>query len=132
VNTSPTWFQEGNQAQAQFGWSVSTAGDIDGSGYADLLVGAWQFTNDQTMEGRAFLYLGNSSGLAFFAISTIESDNANAYMGWSVAPRRRQRRRLRGRAGDRPFYSVSVSVGGGQARVYLGSEFGLAPARRGP
>ncbi len=127
VSASPSWFQEGNQAQAQFGWSVSTAGDIDGTGYADLLVGAWQFTNDQTMEGRAFLYLGNSAGLAFFAITTLESDNANAYMGWSVAP-----------AGDvngdgygdvlvtAPFYSTSVTTGGGRAYVYLGSEFGLA------
>ena len=34
------WRGEGNQAGANFGWSVAPAGDVNGDGYADVVVGA--------------------------------------------------------------------------------------------
>ncbi len=60
----PAWTAEGDQADAQFGCSVATAGDVNGDGYADVIVGATDFDNGQTDEGRAFVYHGSAAGLA--------------------------------------------------------------------
>ena len=49
---------------AQFGDSVATAGDVNGDGYADVIVGAPCYDNGQTDEGRAYVYLGSASGPA--------------------------------------------------------------------
>ena len=47
-----------------FSWSVATAGDVNGDGFSDVVVGACLYDNGQTNEGRAFVYLGSASGLA--------------------------------------------------------------------
>lgn len=60
----PTWSAEGNQEDAQFGQSVAPAGDVNGDGFADVLVGAPYYDNRQTNGGRAFLYLGSAAGLS--------------------------------------------------------------------
>ena len=33
-----TWTAEINQASAKFGWSVATAGDVNGDGYSEVIV----------------------------------------------------------------------------------------------
>jgi len=80
-----SWTAEGNQADAHFGSSAGTAGDVNGDGYADVMVGASSLTNGQAREGRAFAYLGSASGLSAAAEWTAESDQAEAYFGASVA-----------------------------------------------
>ena len=85
LGTTPAWTVESDQARAAFGGSLSGAGDVNGDGIDDLLVGAYSFDNGQSDEGRAFLYLGGSGGLATSAIWTAESDQASAYFGFSVA-----------------------------------------------
>lgn len=59
LSTTPNWTAESNQANARFGFSVSTAGDVNGDGFSDVIVGAHLFDNGQTDEGRAFVYYGN-------------------------------------------------------------------------
>ena len=44
-----------------FGSAVATAGDVNGDGYADVIVGA-PYDNGQTDEGRAFVYHGSADG----------------------------------------------------------------------
>lgn len=49
------WKAEGNREQAKFGTSVGTAGDVNGDGYDDVIIGAYLYDNGQSDEGRAFV-----------------------------------------------------------------------------
>ncbi|MEW6221032.1 MAG: FG-GAP-like repeat-containing protein, partial [Thermodesulfobacteriota bacterium] len=82
---SPAWTAESNQADENFGWSVATAGDVNGDGYNDVIVGAPRFDSNETDEGRAYLYLGGPTGLTTSPAWTAESNQADANFGWSVA-----------------------------------------------
>jgi hypothetical protein len=55
------WWHSPDGPQAAFGQSVSSAGDVNGDGYADVIVGAWQVL-DQS--GRAYVFPGSSAGAA--------------------------------------------------------------------
>jgi hypothetical protein len=85
LSTAPAWTAEGNQLSAWFGFSVGSAGDVNGDGYSDVVVGAVNLTNGETNEGRALLYLGSASGLSLAPSWTNEANQANAAFGWSVA-----------------------------------------------
>jgi hypothetical protein len=64
---SPTadWIMEGNQRFAAFGSTLSGAGDVNGDGYDDVLIGAWGYDGPLVfgVEGAAYLYLGSANGL---------------------------------------------------------------------
>ena len=85
LDTFAAWTGQGDQASAVYGRSVSTAGDVNGDGYSDVVVGASYYDNGQTDEGRAFLYLGSASGLSTASSWTAEADQDQAYYGHSVA-----------------------------------------------
>jgi hypothetical protein len=57
LSALPAWTVEGNNVGALLGYSARTAGDANGDGYADVLVG-------QPGSFTAFLYLGSATGLA--------------------------------------------------------------------
>ncbi len=112
LSPTPAWSGEGNQAGAKLGLSVGTAGDVNGDGYADLIVGAPYYDNGQADEGRAFVYLGSGTGLAASPVWTAERDEANTGFGWSVST-----------AGD--------VNGDGYADVIVGSPGALVSGRNG-
>ena len=85
LNATAAWVAEGNQATAYFGYSVSGAGDVNGDGYADVIVGAFAYDNDQINEGRAYVYQGSAAGLSATAAWTAESDQIGAFYGYSVS-----------------------------------------------
>jgi hypothetical protein len=84
-NTSANWTTESNQASSEYGVCVASAGDVNGDGYSDVIVGANHYDNGQTDEGRAYVYHGTSTGLHTTADWTAESNQADAYFGVSVA-----------------------------------------------
>ncbi|MFO0690053.1 MAG: FG-GAP-like repeat-containing protein [Myxococcota bacterium] len=80
---------EGDQTGAGFGKSVASAGDVNGDGYADVIVGAPGYDNGQLDEGAAFVFLGSATGIANGSPATaharLESNQVRASMGGSVA-----------------------------------------------
>src|SRR5262249_53872017 len=85
LTAAPAWSAEGNQAGARFGASVSGAGDVNGDGYGDVIVGAPGFDDGQTDEGAAFVYAGSGAGLSSNPIWLMEGDQDGAAFGASVA-----------------------------------------------
>ncbi|MBN1517268.1 FG-GAP repeat protein, partial [Candidatus Sumerlaeota bacterium] len=126
LSTSVAWYAESNQESAFFGTFASTAGDVNGDGYSDIIVSATRYDNGQTDEGRAYVYHGSASGLSASAAWTAESNQANAWYGHGVTT-----------AGDvngdgysdvivgAPFYDHGQS-NEGRAFVYYGSASGLS------
>ena len=80
----PIGTTESDQANAQFGWSVGTAGDVNRDGYSDVIVGAPNWDNDENNEGGAWVYLGSGSGLSESYLWHQESNQAEANYGASV------------------------------------------------
>lgn len=85
IPSSPNWTITGPQYGDEYGYSVASAGDINGDGYGDIVVGAMSYDHPQTDEGAAFLYLGSRNGLNVTSAWTVEGDQPGAEMGWSVA-----------------------------------------------
>ena len=120
------WTAEPNQTNAKFGTSVSGAGDINGDGYSDIIVGAPFYDNVEANEGRVFVYYGSATGLLADANWTAESNQMDANFGTSVSC-----------AGDvnddgysdvivgAPYYTNGESAEG-WAYVYYGSATGLS------
>lgn len=74
-----------NQANAEMGSSVALAGDLNGDGYSDVIVGARAYDNGETDEGVAFVYEGSATGISTLPVVTLEVDQAGASFGFAVA-----------------------------------------------
>ena len=127
LSAIPDWTAEGDQDAAQFGSSVNTAGDVNGDGYDDVIIGAPGYSNDQVQEGRAYIYLGSEVGLSIVPAWTAESNHDDAYFGFSVSTAGE----VNGDGYDdviigAPFYTDNDHVQEGRAFVYLGSAVGLS------
>ena len=85
ILTTPTWVAESGQVGAQFGVSSDFAGDVNGDGYDDVIIGANFYTNEQDREGRVYVYFGSPTGLSLNPDWTAEIDQARSEFGISVA-----------------------------------------------
>ena len=86
---APASMIQSNQAGAWLG-SVASAGDVNGDGYDDVIVGAQRYADGEINEGAAFVFLGSRRGIVASgdptnADATLESNQVNAYFGGSVA-----------------------------------------------
>jgi hypothetical protein len=123
---------EGVTARDEFGYSVASAGDVNGDGYADLVVGApGADPGGRMYAGTASVFLGSASGVAARPARVLEGADERDWFGFSVAS-----------AGDvnGDGYAdlivgapgpVPYDVRAGTASVFLGSASGVAatPAR---
>lgn len=80
---TPDVILEGVHNADTFGTSVAQAGDVNGDGYDDIIVGSVTYDNTETDEGRLYLYYGSASGLVTTPVWTYESDQANAWLAVS-------------------------------------------------
>jgi hypothetical protein len=118
LSTSADWTATGD-AGDWFGYSVGTAGDVNGDSKADLVVGAY---GRSSFRGKAYVYHGSGSGLSLSSDWTATGEGMNNYFGRSV-----------GTAGDvnsDGYADLVVGADGhsdkGKAYVYLGSGSGLS------
>ena len=118
---NPSWMAESNLAGARFGTSVSSAGDVNGDGYSDIIVGAPNYTNGNTDEGAVFVWYGGPDGLGPSGNPTnadwqYEGNMNNLMLGGSVSS-----------AGDpkKTGYSGVISGATQRAYVWYGSSTGL-------
>jgi hypothetical protein len=84
LSNSPDWIADGDQDGALFGEPVATAGDVNGDGFDDIVVGAWRYDHDEGTEGRAYVYLGSATGLSSSPDWIVEGNQAIALLGISA------------------------------------------------
>jgi len=85
LSPTPNWVGEASVERAWYGRAVGAAGDIDGDGYDDVIVGAPQYHNGGIIEGgRAFVYLGSSEGVNLTAEWSAGIKQAYAWFGRSA------------------------------------------------
>ena len=123
----PIWAASVGQSNAQFSCSLACAGDVNGDGFDDIIVGARNFTVNEDEEGAVFAYYGSREGLPDQPSWRASPGRPNADFGYAVAS-----------AGDvngDGFSDVIIgsygyrppgsAVMGGAAFLYLGSSNGL-------
>lgn len=121
LSTAPMVVIAGPDDGGYSGWSVASAGDVNGDGYGDLIVGAVRANPGGHMHaGAASVFFGGPTGPAPTPALVIEGDTPMGELGASVAG-----------AGDVDgdgFADVLVGAiggGAGSVRLYRGSASGL-------
>ncbi|HHN93476.1 MAG TPA: hypothetical protein ENK17_01790, partial [Anaerolineae bacterium] len=121
-STTAAWHATGDSPWSKLGVAVAGAGDVNGDGYSDIVIGA-----DNNAQGKAYLFLGTASGLAAFPAWTAVGEHPGDRFGCSVAA-----------AGDvngdgygdviigARDYDDDATASPGKAYVYYGNATGLS------
>ena len=67
-----------------FGWGIGATGDVNGDGFGDVVIGAWNGSHEDSEEGLAFVYLGHRFGLSSVPVWTVEGNRPHVHLGASV------------------------------------------------
>ncbi|MFM8745622.1 MAG: beta strand repeat-containing protein, partial [Aestuariivirga sp.] len=91
---------QGDVANDRAGYSVASAGDVNGDGFDDMIVGAWSGGDGGALAGEAYVVFGSASGFGTLVGSRrvidlttltaaqgfiIQGDVAGDWAGWSVS-----------------------------------------------
>jgi hypothetical protein len=82
IATSPSLTLTSAEQSLSFGNVVAGAGDINGDGFADLVVGAPQ---EDSNRGAVYVYLGGPAGIPATASIKLAGPDSNSYFGSAVA-----------------------------------------------
>ncbi len=93
LNTAPNWTIVGTYQYAYLGTSVAAAGDLDGDGFDEVIIGAdgQGFGSLTGVAGQAIIVRGSSSGLNSENTVTLSAGQADDQYGRSVSRRRHRR-----------------------------------------
>ena len=69
---------------AKLGYALGTAGDVNGDGFSDIIIGAPSYTIHQSDEGKAYVFQGNPTGYPSFPPGPAGPTRLGAAFGWTV------------------------------------------------
>ena len=84
LEATPSWQTFGNQSGANYGYCVSGAGDVNGDGFDEVIVGAKYWSNPENKEGSASVFWGSPNGLEENYCFFLEGGQDSAYLGRHV------------------------------------------------
>lgn len=85
VSTTAAWILEADPEDDDFGFSVAGAGDANGDGYADVLVGDPYYDGESYNQGCAALFLGSADGLLPAPAWFWTGGEAQSHAGYAVS-----------------------------------------------
>ncbi|PLX04833.1 MAG: hypothetical protein C0594_08760, partial [Marinilabiliales bacterium] len=83
---TPNWYVIGDTLDGNLGYSVESAGDVNGDGFSDVILGSYFYSNGESHEGKAYIYLGSENGLSDTEYWSYETDYPDANFGVDVSP----------------------------------------------
>ena len=113
-----------NTSWNTFGSALDSAGDVNGDGWPDLIIGDYGYsTSSKASLGRAYVYHNSGSGTFTTAKTTMTGSFASDQLGWDVAGV--------GDVDNDGYDDVLVGIDfansyRGEARLYLGSASGVS------
>ncbi len=111
ISSTPSWTKSSNVSGDEFGTSVASAGDVNGDGYSDIIVGAWKLNS---LDGAAYAFHGSENGLSANA-DWSTGGSTGSWFGYSVSS-----------AGDVNGDGYADVVVGAPSTFYFGSPNGAA------
>jgi len=122
LSFTPAFTATGEIAHEEFGDYVATAGDVNGDGYTDIVVGARNYSASSTLTdtGRVYLYQGSADGLSVTPVFTATGESAYAEFGVSACGGD-----VNGDGYDDLIVGADHQYGSGAVYVYHGSSAGL-------
>lgn len=75
LSNTPAVIIEGEQLESAFGFAVSNAGDVNGDGFDDVVVGAPMYMISYEYVGKAYVYSGSPTGIQPSPAWAVDSSN---------------------------------------------------------